>query len=196
MRKVLIAGAGGIGSFLAMNLHNSVVNKQLEDVEFHIVDDDTVDLKNIGYQNFNKIDLTDYKADAIALRYKMHGSVKRITSDKDFAGFDCIVGAVDNSIFRRLMFNYVFKHPEVYWIDLRSEGRAVAFFTKHKTNTLEAMLSTLPAEDTASGSCQLEWELSNGIIQNGNKIIASIGSQLILNWYRNDTNPPKLIAKF
>jgi len=35
-----------------------------------------------------------------------------------------------------------------------------------------------------------------GIVQNGNKIIAAIGSQYILNWIRNEVNPPQFIHKF
>src|ERR1035437_6250067 len=115
MKKVLIVGAGGIGSWLAFNLHHSITNNQFRDVDFTIVDNDTVDLKNIGYQNFTKLDLLDNKAEVLGNLYALKSIPKRITSTKDLEGYDCLVGAVDNSIFRKLLFNYVAKNPNVYW---------------------------------------------------------------------------------
>ena len=94
-----------------------------------------------------------------------------------------------------MLFNFAHKNPEVYWIDLRSEGRSVAAFCKHKQNTLQTMLETVP-EEVEDGSCQLAFEKSSGVVQNGNKIIAAVGAQYILNYRRGEANPPKFIATF
>lgn len=198
-RKLLIVGAGGIGSWLAFNIHNSIKHNQLTELIIDIYDDDTVDVKNIGYQNFSDIDLLESKAEAISIRYGLNSFNKRVDSEDILKKYDCIVSCVDNSIFRKLLFNYVFNNEqgkESFWIDLRSEGTSVAGFTKNDSHTYESMLATLPDEDVLEGSCQLQWELENGIIQNGNKIIAAIGAQYILNWYRGDYSPHEFIMRF
>ena len=57
------------------------------------------------------------------------------------------------------------------------------------------MLATLPKEGGENGSCQLAYEKEAGIIQNGNKIIARYGAQLLLNWYRNEASKPEFIDR-
>lgn len=172
-------------------------HNQLKDAEITIADDDTVENKNLTYQNFGLEDLTEEKAESLSARFGFGARVERITDPKSFKYFDCIVSAVDNAKFRRMLFKAADKNDELFWIDLRCEGRTIAAFTKHKVNTLKKMLATVPKEDNEEdGSCQLEYELSAGIIQNGNKIIAAIGSQYILNWLRKDTSPPEFSAIF
>jgi molybdopterin/thiamine biosynthesis adenylyltransferase len=197
-KNVLIVGAGGIGSWLAFNIYHNKKHKQLKDASFTIYDDDTVDVKNIGYQYFEEVDLADYKSEILGVRYDMGYKVTRITDTDVFGYYDCIVSAVDNSIFRKLLFGYVFSKEgqNVHWIDLRSEGSTIAAFVKSPQNTYESMLATLPEEDTTEGSCQLGWELNQGIIQNGNKIVAAIGSQYLLNWYRGEFSPPSFSMRF
>ena len=191
MKKVLIIGAGGVGSWLAWFLDDYCKKNQFYDVEFTFADHDTVDLKVLGYQKFDKTDLTDNKAQALHARYNFAFIPKKIESKQQLKGYDCIVCAVDSSTFRRKFFTMMFEDfPKTYWIDLRSEGRTIAYFTKHLKNTLESLLKTLPKEDIESGSCQLEYERSAGIIQGGNRIIGCIGSQLLLNWCRNDDPAP------
>ena len=92
-----------------------------------------------------------------------------------------------------MLFNWANANPDKYWIDLRSEGRSIAAFTKNKVNDLDYMLSTLGNEDVNDGSCQRQWELDNDIIQNGNKIVAAIGAQYVLNYIRHENSPPQVI---
>lgn len=197
MKTLLIVGAGGIGSWLAGNLYESKIHGQLDDLDITIADPDTVDQKNIGYQNFTMTDLLDNKAEVLANRYFMHAIPKKITDSKILDKYDCIVSAVDNSIFRRTLFDYSFttKGQFKYWIDLRSEGRTVAIFTKAKQSK-EILNATLPAQDVDNGSCQLSFELDKGIIQRGNKIVAAIGEQTILNWYRGEPNVNNFSYRF
>ncbi len=184
-RKILIVGAGGIGSWLAYNLFTHDEHKQLSNAEITFVDDDEVDLKNLPYQNFEQKDVTDYKVESIAARFGFKGVVKRLEKPEDLTGYDFVVSAVDNTAFRQLLFETAEKNPDMYWMDLRSEGRSCAAFTKSKENTLERMMATIPKE-VKEGSCQREYELANGIVQTGNRIIAEIGAQYILNWLRGD----------
>lgn len=196
--RVAIVGAGGIGSYLCKEMYNFHKHAQFGacNVEITVWDNDTVDIKNLKYQNFQEFDLGDNKAEVIGLRYDFGYEIERLEDEAAFNDYDVIIAAVDNSKFRRLLYNWAEKNPEAYWIDLRSEGRAVAFFTKHKNNTLEKMFDTLADTPEEGTSCQLAFELEKGIIQQGNKIIAAIGSQLFINHLRQEKNSPKFIARF
>lgn len=197
-RRIAIVGAGGIGSYLCKEMHNFARYDQFGayDIQIVVWDDDTVDTKNLKYQNFQEFDLSDNKSEVIGLRYDFDYEIERIEDETTLNGYDVVIAAVDNSQFRKKLYNWAEKNPEAYWIDLRSEGRSVAFFTKHKTNTLEKMLETLADTPEEGTSCQLAYELEKGIIQQGNKVIAAIGSQLFLNYLRLEKNSAKFIARF
>lgn len=193
-KQILIVGAGGIGSWLGFHLYQLSEHKQLNGAYITFADDDTVDMDNLPYQNFELDDVLDLKTESLSARYGFGAVNKRLTKAKELTDYTCIVCAVDNTKFRKLLFETAEKN-DFYWIDLRSEGRAIAAFTKHKTNTFEAMMATIPKE-VKDGSCQLDYEKKAGIIQNGNKIVGCIGSQYILNWLRGEVNPPRFIHKF
>lgn len=197
--KVLIAGGGGINSWLVAELDRLRRYAQIgHNIHFTIYDPDTVEKKNLAYQNFDEIDLLANKAESLGDRYIMTYQNVAITDPKQFDAFDIIISGVDNSKFRRMLFEYVDKHPKKYWIDLRAEGNQIAFYTRHPKNTLETLLATLPSaeEDEKSTSCQRSWELSTGIVQMGNKIVAMIGVQLFLNHIRGEANPPGYTRMF
>lgn len=187
MKNILIVGAGGIGSWLAMHLYDLKTKDQLMDTRIKFVDNDTVDSKNLRYQNFKVSEISDLKAECVANRYGFEYENIRIENDKYFKEFDCIISAVDNAKFRKLLFTYVFKknNNSTFWIDLRSEGRMFSAYTKNKINTKDKMLKSLP-DSEENGSCQLQFELENNILQLGNKIVSAIGAQLILNYLRNE----------
>lgn len=189
-KNILIVGAGGIGSWMAPELDRLRKTNQITTALITFADYDDVDTKNLPYQNFNKSDVMDPKVEIIAARYGMEYINAKIDKKEMFKGYDCIVAAVDNTAFRKMMFDYVFNdNPDVYWIDLRSEGKAYATYTKSKKHTYDSMLATLPEEEVEDGSCQNAWELEQGIVQRGNIHAASYGVSYILNWLRGDPNP-------
>lgn len=195
MKKILIIGVGGIGSYLARELNRLILNDQieLEDTEICVADNDIVELKNIRYQNFSKADIFKNKADVIGERYCFVDKQDRINNASELEPYDLIIIAVDNSQTRKMVFDYCYSN-DTDFIDLRAEGRACAFFTKAKGH--EALIKTLGNTISDEGSsCQLAYELENGIIQNGNMIIATIGSQLVLNWLRGEFNPTEQIMR-
>ena len=197
MKNILIVGAGGIGSFFARELQDLIINdvNGVGDVTVTIADADEVEEKNLKYQNFEIDDLGKNKAVALQERYAFDVKKKFIMTNADLKGFDIIIAAVDNGKFRDLLYKFSEKNKEIYFIDLRSEGRTISYFTKHKHNTLDYLQSTIDVSQPST-SCQLKFELENGIIQLGNRIIATIGVQLLINHLRNQNNPSKFISRF
>ena len=195
MESIAIVGGGGIGSYFVRSIASLIKKEQVENKIFQIFDDDIVSYDNILYQNFDDDDISDYKAETLALKYnldcedKLKFSNSRVTSLDVLNKFDIIISAVDNNDFRKLLYK-----TDKFWIDLRSEGRTITYYIKHKSHTEDFMLKTL--SDEASSSCQLPFELSKNMIQLGNVIIAEIGAQLLLNHIREDYNAPYKLMRF
>ena len=191
--NVLIVGAGGIGSWLAFFLNDLVDKDQFSaDTTFTFADDDIVDKKNVTYQNFPLEDISDAKVDSIQTRYLFEGFSGRVEDVTFLENYDVVVSAVDNTVFRKMLFD---NEPQesYYWIDLRSEGNQVSAYSKGADK--EMLLASVSGE-VLDASCQRKFELEQGIIQNGNKIIAAIGSQMILNFYRGEMNKKQFNTMF
>lgn len=187
MKRIAIIGAGGIGSFLLGELERLAENNQLPNTHFIVFDGDVVEHKNLKYQNFVETDIGKNKAQAMFDKTVfLNMETKSVFANaKDLTEFDAVVSCVDSSDWRKEMFK-ILEPKGTMWIDLRSEGRAVAAYVKCKKNTLETMLATLP-DTRERGSCQNTFELENNIIQIGNRIVAMIGVQMILNYLRKDS---------
>jgi len=189
--RIIVIGLGGIGSFLAGHLHRLVLNNQIdpEKTAVTLCDDDQVEIKNLLYQAFEKKDALKPKAEVLGKRYSFSALTRRIEKEEQLEPYNLIICCVDSSSTRELVFRHCARTGK-HFIDLRSEGRAACFFTTHPNNTVEYLLDTI-AEQKENGSCQNEWELREGIVQQGNVIIAAIGAQLLLNYLRGEPNPPE-----
>ena len=74
--KILIVGAGGIGSWLCYFLYNLENHKQFgrnNTINIVVADPDTVEEKNLSYQNFDMEDITDNKAKVMEAKYGFLG---------------------------------------------------------------------------------------------------------------------------
>jgi len=193
MKHALLVGGGGIGSYFVRGYQELTKVEgfnQFPNLSLTVADDDTVDTDNLPYQNFELADVMDSKVKILEAKYGIVGIEGLIETEDQFKGFDVIISAVDNTSFRKMLFKYVFKkkNENAYWIDLRSEGRTISAYSKHKKHTLKSMQETLPKKEVKDGSCQLKYEKEAGIFQTGNKTIACLGVQMLLNWTRGDTN--------
>jgi hypothetical protein len=184
MTRVLIVGCGGIGSYLIRNLYEAKLADQLHDIGITIVDDDTVDTKNLKYQNFFDDEVFDNKAEALSIRYGFEAIPKKIKKEADLDDYNIIIAAVDDNDLRKLLYKWGIRNPDKFWIDLRSEGRTIAFLTQSPKHTHQSLLATLNEE--GGNSCQLDFELAANIIQYGNQIVAAIGCQMLLNHLRGE----------
>ena len=116
-RKVLVIGAGGIGSFLIPLLD------KVEMYDISVADPDVVEKKNLPYQNFNADDVGENKAKVMYNKHKSIGNSKSfpILTEKQMQGFDLVICCVDNLGVRKTLYN-----TSVKWLDLRAQGRNAA----------------------------------------------------------------------
>lgn len=198
MTKILIVGLGGIGSWMADRLDWLIDQDQMT-AEVHGYDHDTVEEKNTRYQKFGVDDLYENKAMALDIRFDadprwFFGHEEKVLDSKVFEGYNLIVSAVDNLKFRKLLYEEC--PDKTFWIDLRSEGRTIAAFSKHQSNTKKVLSKLVEGDLEHEGSCQLQQDLDAGRVQLGNQVVASIGAQYILNWYRDTDIPAQFVHVF
>lgn len=198
-----VIGAGGIGSFLLRDLVRLQKTNQLIDVDgndyiINVYDEDDVEQKNLLYQDYQDDDIMEPKAEVLGKRYNIpynemfvHNIPDVINDDNDI-----VICCVDNAKFRTHMFEWQQEAPN-FWIDLRSHGRIIVRLCKDEKNDLDYLISTLPEEEEdGGGSCQRAVDLEKGIIQMGNRVIATIGCQTILNYLRNVTQDCRFTRQF
>lgn len=187
--KILVIGAGGIGSHLIAEVCRLIEIEQIDpNTELVIADNDLAEMRQVKYQNFTFADAGLNKAQALAKRFK-HVAITavkdRIKSEKQLKVYDLIVLCVDNDPTRELVIKYCFS-KNVDFLDLRSSGRTVSAFPK--LEKASDNLKFIDSNDTACYSCQDRNNLLMGRIDEGNKIVALIGVQMMLNKFRGMNN--------
>jgi molybdopterin/thiamine biosynthesis adenylyltransferase len=187
IKRVAIAGAGGIGGYVAEFLadYGSSTRAQypLSKWKLDLYDDDNVDTSNLLHQNFTLDDLGRPKADIIAERYIVYNPIKRFMTKDDFPNYDVIFSCVDSMSFRRDLYNYGFEHPELYWIDGRCNSRQIGLMhSKLPRKTLE---QTLTNSDERRG-CLLEVDKKNKVSHATPIVVASMMVQGFLNHLRGE----------
>ncbi len=187
--KALIIGCGGIGGFLIEELCKCVEQEQINsNTEISIADNDLVEIEQVKYQNFTYDEAGFNKAEALANRFSWYGikAIKdRIKAVKQLKGYDFIILCVDNEPTRELVITHCFKQG-IEFIDLRASGRVISAFPK--LQKVEDNLNFVDSADTVCYSCQDKATLNQGRIDKGNKIIALIGVQMVLNHLRGMRN--------
>ena len=200
IKNIHIIGCGGIGSYFCRSLYDAMQEKQIDSgIVVTVYDDDEVEEKNTRYQCFDEFDITSLKVNVMEEKYGFKAIASRVT-EKDLILWNknnAIISCVDNIDLRRDLFKTCTGEETPYFIDLRSEGRFICYYAKHKQNTLEKLLESIDSKDsdTKNGSCQIPYRFANSIIDYGNRIIAEIGVQLLLNYIREETFSPHLALK-
>ena len=174
-RKILIIGAGGIGSFLIPVLDRVGL------YDITVADPDVVETKNLPYQNFKIVSVGQNKATNMADNYS--GSVNKaiqfpILTEKQMQGYDLVICCVDNLSVRRTLYN-----TSIKWLDLRAQGRNAALVSH---NADPKMYDMLLAGEEGSFSCQGDsWDGSTKGVHFMQVAIAGLGAQWIQR-YMND----------
>ena len=171
-RKVLVIGAGGIGSFLIPLLDKV----KLYDIT--VADPDKVETKNLTYQNFTEEDVGLYKVGSMSARFNSvkRGSPFPILTEKQMKGYDLVICCVDNLGLRKTLYN-----TKIKWLDLRAQGRNGAVVS-HKADI--KMYESLLSGSDGSFSCQGDsWNGTNEGVQFMQVVIAGLGAQWIQKYF-------------
>ena len=187
IRNVAIAGAGGIGAYLAGFLYDLGVNRgqfPFTTWKWSIFDDDTVDHTNLLHQNFTEDDIGRPKAEIIAERtVNAITPVPRFMTTEDFAKFDVVFSCVDSMTFRRELYDYGWNHPELYWIDGRCSSRNIGLFNSLvQKKTLRASLT----DSNERRGCLLAADKAKKTSHITPVTIASMMAQCFLNHIRGE----------
>jgi len=172
-RKIMIIGAGGIGSFLIPLLHRT----KLYDIT--VYDPDIVEGKNLTYQNFNIGQLDMNKAEVMANKCEgVRPQPYRVLMESQVNGFELVVCCADNLDVRKMLYN-----SNVKWLDLRSQGRngALVSYDIDKNK-----IDTLLKGPEGSFSCQGDWNGEKEGIHFTHVAIAGMGAQWIQRWFNNE----------
>lgn len=175
MRRILIIGTGGIGSFLVQFLD------KVKMYDIMVADPDSVENKNLTYQNFSKGHVGQNKASVMMDSYVSVRSFSKypVLTEKQMTGYDLVICCVDNLSTRRTLYNTSLK-----WLDLRAQGRNAALVS-HKADP--KMYDMLLAGEEGSFSCQGDsWDGTNSAVQMMQIAIAGIGAQWIQRFFSQE----------
>ena len=153
--SVLIVGAGGLGSPIAIYLTALGVG------EIGIIDKDSIEISNLSRQIIfstndlkkNKSSVAINKLRKINPDIKLHSFNKRLTKkniNQIAKNFDLIVDGSDNFRTRFLINDYCFKNKKILVSGAISkfEGQVYTFnFSKKKSPCLRCFIPNMPAED-------------------------------------------------
>ena len=177
MRKVLVIGTGGIGSFLIPILD------RVDLYDITVADPDKVEAKNLTYQNFEYDDIGEYKVDAMEHRYCNLKTIKYpILSEKQMKGYDLVICCVDNIGLRRTMYNC----KDLKWLDLRAQGRNGALIS-YMTDPKHC--DTFLAGPDGSFSCQGESfgkTLDKRSLHFTHVAVAGMAAQWMQRWFNDE----------
>jgi hypothetical protein len=175
VRKILIIGAGGIGSYLIPLLDKTGL------YDITVSDPDTVEEKNLTYQNFSSVDMGLHKSLCMQNQYESvkFGSEYPILTEKQLIGYELVICCVDNLDARRLLYR-----SNIAWLDLRSQGRNAAYISSKAD---PKMYDTMLAGPDGSFSCQgNSWDGSTKGIHWLHVAIAGMGAEWTQRWFNGE----------
>jgi len=181
-RNILIIGAGGIGSHLIRILESVTGDGTKEQLySINVSDPDTVEEKNLTYQDFTKEDIGKKKVHCMKKHSQVNGTNPYpILTETQLKGYDLVVCCVDNLDARRLLYR-----SQVKWLDLRSQGRNAAFIS-YKADP--SMYDTMLAGPDGSFSCQGDsWDGSNKGLHFMHVAIAGMAAEWIQRWFNGES---------
>ena len=196
--RILIIGAGGIGSLLAEHVTRAFAFSGLNDLvgnlEVTLMDGDVVEERNLPHQQFGHSDQLLPKVVAIQQRLEAAGITigngvefvgiaENFSAVTDLSKYDLVVVAVDREEPRNLV------HANAkHWLDLRARGDGFVMWSYQGNLRVLDGIPKLP--EGTSTSCQLEEAVEMGNIQFGFALAAAHGAQWVVQWLRGATVPP------
>lgn len=196
IRKIAIAGQGGLGSHLARLLYDFGVNREQFDfagMQIDIFDNKCVSVKNLLHQNFTEDDLGKKKVDIMAEHYALTPHYRYMLPE-DIIEYDVIFSCVDSMSFRWELYNWWWNNPAhssaKFFIDGRCNSRQGAVFNSSLgREKLEKFIS----DSDEVGGCLLQYEKDNNISHSMPIIVSAMMIQVFLNFVRGVTSQPEKV---
>ena len=181
-RKIMIIGAGGIGSFLIPLLDKTGL------YEITVFDPDTVETKNITYQNFTEEDVEKFKVTVMDERYSdVTGEPYKVLTLKQVKGFQLVICCADNLAVRRTLYS----SKDIEWLDLRAQGRNGALISYLTDPKFSDMFLQGPE---GSFSCQGEQdEITPESVHFTHVAVAGMAAQWIQRWFNGEEVKDKMV---
>jgi len=179
-RKILIIGAGGIGSHLVQFL------SKLEIYHIYVADSDSFEANQECYQNFTHQYWGINKAETMESSFESVISIPYdILTDGQLKGYDLVICCADNLDVRRLVYRQGYgSDSKVKWLDLRAQGRN-GILISHLINP--SMIDTLLTGPEGSFSCQADnWDGESRNIDMLHIVMAGIGAQWMQKWFNKE----------
>tara|TARA_R100001082_G_C4344108_1_gene151488 strand:+ start:210 stop:764 length:555 start_codon:yes stop_codon:yes gene_type:complete len=178
MRKVLIIGAGGIGSFLIPLLDKTSL------YSITVYDPDKVEKKNLTYQNFEEEDVGKHKVAVMKGRYNLKAAEPYpILTNNQVQKYDLVVCCADNLDVRRVLYR-----AKVNFLDLRAQGRNCALIS-HLADP--NMYDTVLSGPEGSFSCQGDsWDGKTKGVHFMQVVAAGMGAQWMQRFFAKEDVAP------
>lgn len=186
-RKILIIGAGGIGSMLIHNLD------RLGLYDITVYDDDKVEYKNTFYQHYESAHIGLNKAKAIKKQFtNVKAEPYLVLVPKQLKGYDLVICCADNLDVRRLLYRQgTGDNATVKWLDLRAQGRNAVLISYLFPPEL---VDTVLKGEEGSFSCQAQdWDGSPQQVDMMNNVIAAMGAQWIQKWFNGQKTEASMV---
>jgi len=185
IKKIAIAGTGGIGSHFISLLFDFGVNRNQFDfvgTQIDAYDADDISSSNLLHQNYTTDDLGKLKVEVMADRYAIT-PVKRFMTAEDFPNYDLVICCVDAMEFRKSLYEYGWKNKDFLWID----GRC----TSHNGFVLNSKLPKKELEEFITdskerGGCLLQFEKDKQTAHALPIVVAATMLQVFLNTLRGE----------
>jgi hypothetical protein len=188
--KIAIIGLNGIGSYFVRGL-SELIKKDVAGLDkinvmgIDLFDFDTIEEKNFAYTIYDIEHLGRNKAEVLAEMTGYKARAEKIEKTEQLADYDLIILAVDNNEVRNLVYEAGNK-----FLDLRAKGKGIMVYLTEKED-IEYLELT---KDTGEkGGCQYEKDIEDKTIELGNRIVAEIGLQYLVDYLRGKIEKKKHI---
>ena len=185
-KKVLVVGAGGIGTTF-VDLLVPALERTALNAEITLMDGDVVEASNLGHQRFTQEQIGMYKVSALSSRHTGRGEhvelipiTDNLRTAEQLLGYDLVVVCVDRPEPRRLVHAL-----DVPWIDLRCSGDGWMILSSNSDRALVEQMTP----DHQPMSCQVEGALDAGNLEFGFSVAGTFGAQWLVQNLRGRSGP-------
>ena len=171
MKKILVIGCGGIGSFLIPLLNRVKI------YDITVYDPDVVESKNLLYQNFTPTDVNTLKVEVMD-KYETVNKAEPypILTKSQVEGYDLVICCADNLSVRKMLYK-----TGVKWLDLRAQARNCALISGEVEPDI---METVLAGPDGSYSCQGNgWDGTAQEVNFMQVVAAGLGAQWVQNHF-------------